>query len=251
MTQKRTALVIGGAGGIGEAICKRLANDGFLVDVADRDFAAACRVQAELPGDGHIAEEIDVTVEANVNDTLDRVEARAPYAVMVLVVGGPLSPPGANKLTEMSLQHWNATVLLNMTGTFLCMRKYAKQRLARPLAHSRIVTFSSITSQRGGGALGAAYPATKSAVSGLTRHVAMELAESGITVNAIAPGSVDTAGFRRYVDDALMDKVASMIPVKRIGTPDEVAAAVSFLVAEDASFVTGTTLDVNGGAALR
>ena len=252
MDDRRSAIVVGGAGGIGTAVCQRLAAGGLRVIVVDIASDRAQAVLASLPGEGHSAEHLDVTDEGHVARLFDKIEARHPAAVLVTIVGGPLADPNdPPAITTMTTSEWERTFQLNVTGTFNCLRKFAQLRCSRPLQNSRIVTLGSITGQIGGSPTGVAYAASKAAVFGLTRQVAGELAKEGITVNCVAPGAVGTTEFYRLTTAEYAASVAQSIPLGTIGKPEEVAAAVAFLVSEEASYITGAVLDVNGGFVMR
>lgn len=248
MTERRTAIVVGGAGGIGGAVCRKLAEDGLRIVVADRNLEQARTVAGTLSGDGHSCELLDFTAEIEVDTVFDRVEAEAPIAVLVAIAGGSLSNIAT---AEMSMSEWDATIALNITGNFLTVRKFAALRAKAPVAHGRIVSFSSFAGESGLSPTGVAYAAAKAGVIGLTRHVAFELAASGITVNAVAPGAVGTDAFNQYVTDEVKAAILAQVPARRLATPDEIANCVGFLVSEQATYVTGMTLDVNGGALMR
>ena len=151
----------------------------------------------------------------------------------------------------MQLHTWSDTLSLNLTGIFLCVRKFARLRKRAPLAHMRIVNFGSIAGQVGTSPSGVAYAAAKAGIFGFTRHAAIELAKAGITVNAVAPGAVGTDAFNDFVDPAYKASVSARVPLGRVTEPVEIADAVGFLVSEQASYITGATLDVNGGMLMR
>ena len=248
----RTAIVVGGAGGIGGAVCRRLASDGLTVALLDRDAERSETVLRTLDGPGHFTLAADVTDEDAIDAAFEQVEARSAAAVLVIIAGGPLGHPAQPpSIAAATLDEWQRTLTLNVTGTFLCMRKFTRLRAARPLDHGRIVSFASITGQIGATPTGPSYASSKAAVMGLTRNVAAELAPTGMTVNAVAPGAVGTEEFYRLVNGGMVDAIRRAVPLQRIGTPEEIAAAVAFLVSEQASYLTGTTLDVNGGVLMR
>lgn len=137
---------------------------------------------------------------------------------------------------------------VNATGVFLCAREFVNHREKRPVAHGRFITFGSVAAQLGGYRSSASYIASKAAVMGFTKAFARETADLGITVNCVAPGLIDTEMLRSTVQSAgAMQETARNIPLGRIGTVDDVAAAVAYLASEDASYVTGSVIDVNGG----
>ena len=247
--EQRLALVTGGGRGIGEAICRQLASQGLRVVVADIDGDNAARVAREL-GAGHAGETVDVADEAAVTGLFERVEAtHGPIAVLVCVAGLLILPNGERPLIkDMTMDTWERSFAVNTRGAYLCSREYLRRREAKPLAHGRVVTFTSVAAQLGGYRSSASYIAAKSAVLGLTKAMAREAAHLGITVNGIAPGLIDTDMLRSTVTSSgALAAAAQAIPLGRIGTAEEVAAAVRFLASEDAGYITGSVIDVNGG----
>ncbi|WP_336952326.1 MULTISPECIES: SDR family NAD(P)-dependent oxidoreductase [Sphingobium] len=248
MTVTRTAIIVGGANGIGKSVSERLAADGYRIMLADLDDVSAQNVVRALPGDGHQAFAIDVTQDTQVESLMDRVEQISPAAILVVVAGAIfVDPANVPNIAQFPTAIWNKTFALNITGTFFCVRKFASQRLVNPLSHTRIVTFASGSGQQAGDPTGVAYAATKAAVLGLTRVAAYELAAHNITVNALSPGAVGTPIFFEKTSEEARAALADGTPMGRFADPKEIAAGVSFLVSQDASYVTGTTLDINGG----
>jgi len=250
---RRVALVTGGASGLGRATAERFAADGLTVVVADLRASAALEAAAALPGPGHMGLAIDVADEASVQSAFTVAEeALGPVAVLVCFAGllSTSVTPGRIPLPELTLDEWERVNAVNSRGTFLCLREMARRRMRQPLPHGRIVTVSSLAGQQGGLQSGAAYSASKGAVLALTKVCARELAPYGVTVNAIAPGPIDTPMMRASVPEgrtgAHYPGLAN-IPLGRVGLPHEIAAAAAYLVSIDAAYVTGATLDVNGG----
>ncbi|MCM2250946.1 MAG: SDR family oxidoreductase [Ramlibacter sp.] len=245
----RLALVTGGARGIGAAICRRLAQDGMRVAVTDIRGEHAADVCASLPGQAHGSWYMDVVDERSVDDTFSAIENQhGPVSVLVCNAGILILHDGARlPIAQTSLDEWERTQAVNARGTFLCARAFLRARTAAPVAHGRIVTFSSCAAQIGGYRSSAAYIASKSAILGLTKAMAREAAPLGITVNGIAPGLIDTDMMRLSMAPGQEQQVAANVPLGRLGHPGDVAAAVSFLVSEGACYVTGTMNDVNGG----
>ena len=245
----RIAIVTGGAGGIGAAICRRLAADGLGVAVVDRDAAQAATVAAGLPGTGHVGLRADVSDEPAADRVFDEVTSRlGPPAVLVTAAGIlMLRPDGSrNLVAETDAQEWSRTQDINATGTFYFCRAFAR-RITAPLDGGRIVTVSSVAAQLGGYRSSAAYIASKAAVLGLTKALARELAPHRVTVNSVAPGLIDAPMLRLSLDPKDDANASANIPLGRLGTPEDVAGAVSFLVSPDAAYITGNTIDVNGG----
>jgi NAD(P)-dependent dehydrogenase (short-subunit alcohol dehydrogenase family) len=146
---------------------------------------------------------------------------------------------------DFPLDNWLATMNINLTGTLLCSQRAA--RLMVPRRWGRIINIASVAGMRAVGKGRTAYGTSKAAVIGLTRQIASELAEHGITANAIAPGPVDTPMTEVLHSPAFRDAYTGAIPMKRYGRPDEIAAAVSFLASENAAYITGATIPVDGG----
>lgn len=249
----RVALVTGAAGGLGLATARRFAKDGMRVAIADIDGSAAEAAAATLAGTGHLGLCLDVSDEAAVAGGFGRVEAElGPIAVLAHFAGtlGQGGTATGIRLAETTLDDWERVNRINARGSFLCLREMARLRKAKPVEHGRIITVSSLAGQTGGLQSGVSYSASKGAVLGLTRTAARDLAELGITVNAIAPGPIDTAMLAQATGatgDGAKYRMLDAVPLRRVGTPDEIAEAAAFLASVGAGFVTGATIDVNGG----
>lgn len=247
---KRVALVTGGGRGIGREICRVLAAAGHLVAAADIDEASARDTAASLPGEGHLGLHVDVASEPSVEAMFERAEkALGPVAVLICNAGRLLLHDGRRPLvTETSLDNWQDTFAVNTVGPFLGARAYLRRRRETPVEHGRIVTFSSVAAQIGGYNASAAYIAAKAAVIGLTKAVAREAAPFGITANVIAPGLIDTDMMKLAAGGAgTTAATTGNVPLGRLGQPADVAAAVAFLASPASAYITGTTIDVNGG----
>jgi NAD(P)-dependent dehydrogenase (short-subunit alcohol dehydrogenase family) len=222
----RVAVVTGGGRGIGLAICRVLAANGALV--ASLDLA---------PSDepGVLGVEADVSDEAAVNAAFDEVEAKlGPTSILVLNAGIlPLVP-----LEETSVELWEQTLAINLTGAFLCARRALPGM--RAAGYGRVVGLGAAAG-KSGGARSAAYAASKAGLMTLVKSIAAEYARDGITANVVAPALIDTQLL------AATREMAGRVPVGRLGTPEEVAAAVAFLVSSEAGYITGEVLDINGG----
>jgi 3-oxoacyl-[acyl-carrier protein] reductase len=234
----KVALVTGAARGLGRAIAERLAADGFGIVIND----VSERVTSTATDLGAMAQQCDLTDAAAVRMMFAEVR-RQIGPVSVLVNNAGMNADAS--LTDMTDEQWRRVIDLNLTATFTCTREAAADMLASQ--YGRIVNLSSI------GILGnrntSNYAASKAGIVGLTRSAALEFASKGVTVNAVAPGVMDTEMYRS-LPDRIREILDRKIPVKRIGVPADVAAAVSFLVSTDAAYITGQTLFVDGGISL-
>lgn len=242
------AIVIGGGGGIGGAICRTLAEQRHQVVVADFDEARARDVLATLEGDGHTMEVLDVTSEGSVGAAFERIDAQGPVRVLVIASGGPQVHLGQRAdVATLPRDAWERTLALNLSGAFYCLQAFARQRTARPLAHGRVILLGSTAGSVAGSGVDIAYSASKAALLGMARQAAFELAPAGLTVNVVAPGPVGTPGFLRNTSAAIRERIAAMTLFGRLATPEEVSASVAYVASAQADFVTGATLAVNGG----
>lgn len=246
---ERVALVTGAGSGLGAATARRLAADGYLVAVADIEVPGTRAVVKTLPGHGHGLIYVDVTDEASVIEMFEQAERRiGPVSAMALFAGGTLHTQAYRPmLTETTLDDWVRTEALNARGTFLCLREFLRRRQATPVEHGRVVTVSSAAAELGGGPTGVAYSAAKGSVLSLMKSAAHEAGPMGITVNAIAPGAMDTPALHTVNSGAVLDAMARRVPIRRIGRPEEVAALVAYLLSPEAGYITGATIDINGG----
>ncbi len=250
--ENRLALVTGGAGGLGLASALRMAASGVRVAVADIDGDAAQTVAARLPGAGHSGFALDISDERSVISAFDRIESDiASIAIVANFAGVLRAGSGDFSLAGLTVTEWDRVFAINSTGSFLVTREMARRRRSRPVTHGRIILVSSAGAQIGGYQGSAAYFSSKGSVLTLVKAAARELAPLGITVNSIAPGPIDTPMLRAATEarggsDSGYTGM-SRVPLARIGTPDEVAAATMYLVSRDAGFVTGAVMDVNGG----
>ncbi len=241
----RTAIVTGGASGIGGAISRRLAADGALVAVFDLDGGAAEELAASIEKDGGkaIGLAVDVTDRAAIDAGVTRVRERLGLPV-ILVNSAGVTAFGPS--LDLSAETWDRVLAVNLTGTFACCQAVLPCMVEE--GWGRIVNISSSSVHSGSPGM-AAYVASKSGVLGLTKVLALEFAKKGITVNTIPPGFIDSPMLRDTARGGKLD-VAQQIertPVGRIGLPEDVAAACAFLVSEESSYITGQVIGVNGG----
>ena len=239
----KRALVTGATSGIGAAICSRLRAEAVQVIATDIHPA----------GDVVVADLTDA-------DDVERLSAKAGTPdFLVNVAGGPVAPTRADTqptlprrsltLEDVDQEQWQRVLAANLTTAFLMCREFAPRMKARK--SGRIVNFTSIAARRGSDRVGVHYAAAKGGIIGLTKTLALELGPFGITVNAIAPGFIATprieaAGWGRASPEAHRAFLES-IPLRRAGQPDDIAGTVAMLCSEAGGYVSGATIDVNGG----
>jgi len=245
----RVAVVTGGASGIGEATCHELGRRGLKVAVLDLNEQAAQRVTAELRADGvtSLGVGADVTDRAAVEQAFAKVRSELG-PVTVLVTSAGLF--GFSAFTEITAEAWARVIDVNLTGTFHCCQVALPDMVAAKWG--RIVTISSSSAQRGS-PFAAHYAAAKGGVMTLTKSLAREYATQGITVNTIPPSGIETPMQHQGQAAGYLgsnEQIVANIPVGYLGTGADIAAAVGFLSSEEARFITGQVLGVNGGAVL-
>jgi 2-hydroxycyclohexanecarboxyl-CoA dehydrogenase len=234
---------------MGLAIARQLAARGDRVGVLDLQGADAQRAADDLRSQGGeaVALEADVTDRRAVDCALDRVRAElGPIAIMVTSAG----LDAFDSFTEITAERWERILAVNLTGTFHCLQAAAPDMLAA--RWGRMVTISSSSAQTGAARM-AHYAASKGGVVALTKALALELAPHGITVNNIPPALIDTPMARRAEaagDLPKLEKIAARIPVGRAGVPEDIAAVCAFLCSDEAGFITGQVIGVNGGMVL-
>jgi NAD(P)-dependent dehydrogenase (short-subunit alcohol dehydrogenase family) len=229
----KNAVVTGGGSGIGAAIVARLRADGLNVAILDLQ-----------PSDDEFAHVADVTDRAAVDTALNAVRAQlGPISVLVNAAGLDCF----KRFTEVSFYRWQRVIDVNLNGVFHCIQAVLPEMI--DAGWGRIVNISS-SSTHSGAPYMAPYVAAKSAVNGLTKTLALEYGPAGITVNAVPPGFIDTPMLRAAADKGYLgdiEKTIEATPVRRIGRPEDIAAACAFLVSEEAGYITGQILGVNGG----
>ncbi len=249
MSEQKVAVVTGGGSGIGLAIARRLADDGHAVAVLDRDATSAAGAAAAITASGGnaLSVQVDVSDRAQVEAGLGQV--RAAFGTPAILVNNAGMSPRSTRFLDISVEVWNQYLDVNLTGAFHCCQAALPDMVAA--RWGRIVNISS-SSTHGGQPFMSHYVSSKSGLNGLTKSLALEFGSKGITINAIPPGFIDTPMLRASeargefgpggVDDAI-----ARTPVRRAGRPEDVAAMCSFLCREEASYVTGQIIGVNGG----
>ncbi|GAB4099575.1 SDR family NAD(P)-dependent oxidoreductase [Sinomonas halotolerans] len=252
-TIQRTAVLTGATSekGIGLATARRYAREGWGVVILDLDGEKSAKTAQDIanefgvPAFGH---EVNVADERSVEAARAAVDAevaagRLPVVGALANIAGITSPV---PFLETDLALWNKVMAVNATGTYLVTRAFLPAMVEA--GWGRIVNMSSVSAQRGGGVFGKVpYSAAKAAILGFTKALARELGTTGVTVNAIAPGAVDTA-IRVGSTEEQEAAINAGIPMGRNATTEEVAAMITFLSSEDAAYLTGTTIDINGGS---
>lgn len=247
-TPHATAVVTGAGSerGIGRATARRLAAGGWSVAVVDLDGESAGRVANELRDEFGVQAfgvAADVSDEAQVDQAIAAIEGALP-PIEALVNGAGISSPVPFMETELAL--WERVMRINATGTFLVTKRVMRGFLER--GYGRIVSLGSTAAQNGGGTYSkSAYAAAKGAIESFSRAIALETAPHGVTVNVVAPATIDTDIMGGRITDDRAPAFLAQLPVGRLGTTDEVAALIEFLVGADAGYITGATYNINGG----
>jgi acetoacetyl-CoA reductase len=245
----RTALVTGGAGGIGTAICRRLADDGFQVVAgyfSNGDHERASAWQDKQKSDGY---DIDL-IYSDVADWDSCVAMRSAFFSSYKTLDVLVNNAGITRdstFRKMQPEQWNDVLRTNLDSVYNVTQQFIQSMLDN--GWGRVINISSINGEKG--QFGQAnYSAAKAGLIGFSKALALEVAAKGVTVNCIAPGYVETEMTGKMKPEVL-DSIKAQIPVGRLCTPQEVARTVSFLASPDSSFITGATIDINGGQYLR
>ena len=241
--QGRVALVTGGSRGIGRAVCVRLAQEGARVFVNYARGADAAQETVKLCQEaGAEAEALgfDVADSAAVDQAMDQIKSKAGK-LDILVNNAGIAHDGL--LLRMKDEEWQQVIGTNLSGAFYCAR--AASKLMIKDRYGRIVNVSSVVGEMGNAGQ-VPYVSSKAGLIGMTKAIARELASRGITTNAVAPGFIET-DMTNNLDEALKAEHFKTIPLSRYGQADDIAAAVAFLASDEAGYITGHTLSVNGG----
>ena len=241
--------VITGAGstrGIGAELARRLATSGWNLGLLDIDESAVKALAGEIEsasGVRALGVGVDISDEPAVDDAISRIEQELP-PIQALVNSAGVSSPVA--FLDLDLATWERVLRINATGTFLVTRRVVPGMMDR--GYGRVVSLGSTAMQNGGGTFSkSAYAASKGAIEAFSRALALEIAPHGVTVNVIAPATIDTDIMGGPITDDRKPKFLAQLPVGRIGTPGEVAALIEFLIGEEAGYITGATYNINGG----
>jgi 3-oxoacyl-[acyl-carrier protein] reductase len=239
-----TALVTGSTRGIGRAIALRLARDGACIGVVGQKSSGADVVgQIQSLGVKAVSVQADISRSPEVVRMLEEVE-RNLGTVDILVNNAAISDYEYSSAWEVSEEIWDGICAVNLKGSFLCCRAVLPAMIEK--GWGRIVNISS-TSGINGGTSGVHYAASKGGVIAMSKAIAREVADHGVTVNVVAPSKIDTDMFRMAAPGAKRDETIARIPVGRLGRPDDIAEAVAYFVGEDASYTTAQVLVVSGG----
>jgi len=236
----RVAVVTGAARGIGKAAAEVLHKAGAAVAIADLDQPGAADVARSL-GERALGLYVDVSNAEAVQAMVDQV-VKVFGGVDILVNSAGICKRG--RILEIPEEEWDQLLAINLKGTFLCCRAALPSMIER--GWGRIVNIASISGKIGGLMVGVHYAASKGGVLALTKGLAREAAPQGITVNAVCPALVDTDMSSLFTDEELERYIAT-VPLRRLGKPEDVAQAVLYLCSEEASYITGEVLDINGG----
>jgi len=239
------ALVTGGSRGIGRAVCVALAARGARVVVNYREQQGAADRTAELcaaAGGQAVTSRFDVADRAEVAAAIERI-ASEQGGLHILVNNAGIALNGL--LLRFKDDDWDRTIAVNLGGVYACS-KAAARHLLKAKQRGRVIHLTSVVGEMGNAGQ-AAYAAAKAGIIGFTKAMAREVAPRGVTVNAVAPGYIETDMTAEHLPEAARAQLMSQIPMGRIGTPDEVADVVAFLAGPEAAYVTGHVLRVNGG----
>ena len=240
---RRIALVTGASRGIGQAIAKRLATEGYLVIGTATTAQGAAAIDAYLQAFDGVGRVLNVQDAEQINQLFDEIE-KTYGTVQVLVNNAGITQDGL--LMRMDDTAWEQVLQVNLTSVFR-----TSKRAMRGMMKARYGRIINITSEVAamGNAGQTNYTASKAGVEGFTRSLAREVGSRQITVNCVAPGFIDT-DMTSVLDEQLINNMLAAVPLARLGAPEDIAAAVNFLASDEASYITGTVLDVNGGMSM-
>lgn len=242
--KERVALISGGASGIGCAIAKKMAENGILTSIVDINIAEGRKVAEEINFSGGKA----LTIQGDIvkkGQVIDAVQQTIEYYGRLDIV---VNSAGISPLTEMAKitqEEWDQVIAVNLTGSFLVIQA-AWDYLVKAGDKGRIINIGSLAGQAGGIAVSVPYTASKGGLIAMTKQLAKLLAPSKGTANCISPGTTDTPLVQAWPEE-IRQGLIEKIPLGRLATPEDVAAVANFLVSDEAQYITGATINVNGG----
>jgi acetoacetyl-CoA reductase len=245
----KVALITGGTGGIGSAICERLYKDGFTLVANYKDFDKAMKWREEAKKWRDNQEQMGIDVKIVEGDIADFKSAERMIkeiteeigTIQVLVNNAGITRD--TPLYKMAPEQWYDVINTNLNSVFICSRLVIEGMIAK--GWGRIISISSVNGQKG--QFGQTnYAAAKAGMVGFTKSLALEVAKKGVTVNTVSPGYIGTSMVMAIRED-IRNKIIEQVPMGRLGDPKEIAAAISYLASDDASYITGSDISVNGG----
>ena len=240
---RRIALVTGASRGIGQAIAKRLATEGYLVIGTATTAQGAAAIDAYLQAFDGVGRVLNVQDAEQINQLFDEIE-KTYGTVQVLVNNAGITQDGL--LMRMDDTAWEQVLQVNLTSVFRTSKRAMRGMMKA--RYGRIINITSVVAAMGNAGQ-TNYTASKAGVEGFTRSLAREVGSRQITVNCVAPGFIDT-DMTSVLDEQLINTMLAAVPLARLGAPEDIAAAVNFLASDEASYITGTVLDVNGGMSM-
>lgn len=240
---RRIALVTGASRGIGQAIAKRLATEGYLVIGTATTAQGAAAIDAYLQAFDGVGRVLNVQDAEQINQLFDEIE-KTYGTVQVLVNNAGITQDGL--LMRMDDTAWEQVLQVNLTSVFRTSKRAMRGMMKA--RYGRIINITSVVAAMGNAGQ-TNYTASKAGVEGFTRSLAREVGSRQITVNCVAPGFIDT-DMTSVLDEQLINNMLAAVPLAKLGAPEDIAAAVNFLASDEASYITGTVLDVNGGMSM-
>lgn len=247
--KNKTALITGSSRGIGKVIAKLFVMEGAEVILHGRDREALIRAQAEIEREGRhtVFFKADVTKFLEIEEMRKNIEEEfGPVEILVVNAGGSFTKPAP--LEQIPEDGWHASVEGNLTATYLTLKSFLPPMKER--RRGNIITISSSAGRRSNPKSPIPYAAAKAGIQILTQHLASQVGEYNIRVNCIAPETILTERNMEWIPKDLQESLISWHPIKRLGTPEDIAQAALFLASENSSWITGTILDISGGAVM-
>lgn len=238
--KEKVCIVTGGARGIGFAIAKSLNDYGADVIIVDINEEGAKKAAENLKGNCH-GYGLDVSKVKDIEKFFDRITADYKKIDVLVNNAGILH---TSKLEDVTETEWDRVMAINLKGPFFMCQNAL--RYMRQVKYGRIINISSLAGRNGGFETGCGYSSSKAGIIGMSKNIARKTASEGITVNVVAPGTTESEISKQFTPEA-MNNILKNIPVGRLGKPNEIAEAVAFLASDEAGFITGAVLDVNGG----